>query len=90
MEAADALLSVALADVAADSGVGSSQRFLIGQENDAEVVSARALTETGTVYNHDVFLTDQFRDKDLVGFWYVDAWIGVEGTAWSDATDSIG
>jgi len=38
-------LVIALAEEVTDCGVGRTQRFFIGQEDDAEMFGARALTE---------------------------------------------
>ncbi len=43
-----------LANEIPDSGIGSRQRLLVGQENDAEVLGAGLLAEAGAVDDRDV------------------------------------
>src|SRR5579859_7898733 len=80
--------SIPLANELPDLRVRFRQRLLVGKENDAEMLRARLLPESGSVHNHNVLLADQFLHKGFIALGNVNPGKGVECSAWCHATDS--
>jgi hypothetical protein len=81
-------VSVAFMDKLRNPGISLSQRFLIRQKHDAEVLRSRLLAEAGAVDDHDVLLADEFFDEDFVALRNVDARESIECAAGGDAANA--